>query len=150
LGCGAPQATQILPTSTPIPATPTPILPTFTPIPPTVTPTRAITLIMSPDQIFGTWHKGNYYIRFEKDGTFRQAEGPEKLDNEPYAISSYHFEGTNFVTTGISVSGVPSCGDKIGKYEIRLLEGGKIHFIPVMDQCKPRMDDISGVYEPVP
>lgn len=49
----------------------------------------------------------------------------------------------------ISVSGVPTCGSKIGVYEVRLLEGGKIRIVVTKDACSARADDISREYEPV-
>jgi hypothetical protein len=107
------------------------------------------TLATSAEEIVGTWHESSLYIRFDEDGTFRQAHALDKLDSQPYAISSYRFEGTKMVTTEISVSGVPSCGTKIGSYEIRLLENGNIQIVTIKDQCTPRGGDTAGEYEPV-
>lgn len=142
------------PTATPTPKPPTatlpPVLPTSTPTekPPTSTPTQAFTLATSAEEIVGTWFAGSYHIRFDKDGTFRQALALDKLDSEPYAISSYKFEGTKMVITEVSVSGVPTCGKKIGSYEIRLLESGNIQIVAIKDQCPPRAGDVAGEYEP--
>ena len=162
MGCSAPAATPVPPTATPVPPTatptskpptaiPTPVPPTATPTPqpPAATPTQVFTLAMSAEEIAGTWHAGNYYIRFDKDGTYRQAHALDKLDSRPYAISSYHFEGTKMVTTEVSVSGVPSCGKKSGSYEIRLLESGNIRIVTIEDQCAGRRGDTAGEYEPV-
>jgi len=107
------------------------------------------TLATYAEEIVGTWFAGNFFIRFDKDGTFRQAHALDKLDSQPYAISSYQFEGTKIVTTEISVSGVPSCGKKIGSYEIQLLESGNIRIVAIKDQCAPRAGDIAGEYEPL-
>ncbi len=134
-------------TSTPEP-TLTPA-PSPTPRPPTATPTPAFTLIASAEKIVGTWHAGSYYIRFDKDGSFRYAYALDELDGQPYAINSYQFEGTKLVITEIKVSGVPSCGKKSGSYEIRLLENGNIRIVAVTDPCAPRADDTAGEYEPV-
>jgi hypothetical protein len=168
VGCGAPAATPTPtpptatpvpptptpnpPTATPVPPTPTPVPPTATPTPkpPTATPTQAFTLATSAEEILGTWGAGNYfYIRFDRDGTFRQAHALDKLDSQPYAISSYQFEGTKMVITEVSVSGAPTCGRKIGSYEIQLLESGNIRIVAIKDQCVPRAGDIAGEYEPV-
>ena len=154
VGCGAPAATPtpIPPTATPVPPTPTPVPPTATPTPkpPTATPTQAFTLATSAEEIVGTWlGAGSFYIRFDEDGTFRQAHALDKLDSQPYAINSYQFEGTKMVITEVSVSGVPTCGMKIGSYEIRLLESGNIWIVAIKDQCVPRAWDIAGEYEPV-
>jgi len=139
------------PTEMPPTATPTPIPPTSTPteMPPTATSTQAFMLATSAEEIVGTWFAGSYHIRFDKDGTFRQAYALDKLDSQPYAISSYQFEGTKMVITEISVSGVPSCGKKIGSYEIRLLESDNIQIVAIKDQCPPRAGDVAGEYEPV-
>jgi hypothetical protein len=51
--------------------------------------------------------------------------------------------------TEISLSGVPSCGNKLGIYEIQLLESGNIHIVAISDQCAPRAGDIAGEYEPL-
>ena len=150
-----PTSTELVPTNTPTlkpaTATPTPVPPTSTPTekPATATPTQAFTQATSAEEIVGTWFVGSYYIRFDKDETFRQAHALDKLDSQPYAISSYHFEGMEMVTTEISVSGVPSCGKKIGRYEIRLLESGNIRIVVIKDQCPPRAGDVAGEYEPV-
>jgi hypothetical protein len=157
VGCGAPAAepTSAPPTATytPIPptATSTPVPPTTTPTaePPTAKPTQAFTLATSADEIFGTWHAGSYYIRFDGDGTFRQAHALDQLDNQAYAISSYQFEETEMVTQEVSVSGVPTCGKKTGRYEIQLLENGNIRIVDIKDQCAPRAGDTAREYEPV-
>jgi len=157
-GCGVPAAepSPEPPTATytliPPIDTPTPVLPTatLTAEPPAATPTQVYTLATSTEDVVGTWvRSGVLYLRFDSDGTFRQAHAPDQLESQPYAISSYQFEGTEMVTTEISVSGVPSCGKKIGRYEILLLENGEIQIVTVKDQCPPRAGDTAGVYEPV-
>ena len=176
-GCGAPAATPVPPTTTPVPPTatptlrpptatptptvtpssepptetPTPVPPTATPTPepPTATPTQVFTLVTSADEIVGTWRAGRYFIRFDSDGTFRQAHALDDLESQPYAISSYQFQGGEMVTTEISVSGVPTCGKKVGRYEIRLLESGNIRIVTIKDSCAPRGEDTAGEYEPV-
>jgi hypothetical protein len=148
-GCGAPAAepTPELPTAT---CTAIPSKETPTPVPPPATPTQVYTLVTSADEIVGTWvRSGVLYIRFDSDGTFRQAHEPDQLESQPYAISSFQFEGTEFVTKEISVSGVPSCGEKIGRYEIQLLEDSNIRIVEIKDQCPPRAGDTAGMYEPV-
>jgi hypothetical protein len=131
---------------TPIPPTPTP-----TPEPPTATPTQVFTLATSAEEIVGTWqaHAGRYYIRFDEDETFRQAHALDELDSQPYAISSYQFEGTKMVIREVSISGVPTCGKKIGSYEIRLLESGNIRIVAIEDQCEQRAGDVAREYGPV-
>ena len=132
-----PTSTELAPTTT------------STEMPPTATPIQAFKLATSAGEIVSTWFAGSYHIRFDKDGTFRQAYALDKLDSQSYAISSYQFEGTKMVITEISVSGVPSCGKKIGSYEIRLLESGNIQIVAIKDQCPPRAGDVAGEYEPV-
>lgn len=155
-GCGAPTATP-----TPIPPTDTP-----TPVPPTVisspnvpTPTpatyrtagpyeEAFTLITSAEEIVGMWHIESYFIRFDADGTFRQAYTQELLDSQPYAISSYQFENGTMVIVEIAVTDVPSCGMKSGSYEVRLLESGKLKIVTISEPCVPRARDVAQVYDP--
>jgi len=158
VGCSAPAAvpTSAPPTATytPIPPTaiPTPVPPTatFTAEPPTATPTQVFTLATSDDEIVGAWTRaGVFYIRFDSDDTFRQAHALDQLASQPYAINAYHFEGTELIITTISVSGVPSCGTVIGRYEIQLLESGNIRIVAIKDQCAPRAGDTAGEFEPV-
>jgi len=92
---------------------------------------------------------GRYRIRFDEDDTFRQARELDELDSKPYAIGSYRFEGTNIVTKGTSISGVPSGGKKIGTYEIRSLESGNIWIVAIEDLCEARALDKAREYEPV-
>lgn len=158
VGCGAPAVTPVSPTATPttvpltatsVPPTPVPPTATPTPKPQTATPTEAFTLATSAENIVGTWVVGNYYIRFDKDGAFRQARALDELASHPYAITSYQFEDTKMVIKEVSVSGVPTCGKKIGNYEIQLLKSGNIRIVPIKDECNPRARDIAGEYEPV-
>ena len=141
------------PTPTPLPptATLTPVLPARTSEPPTATPTQAFTLATSAEEIVGTWHKttGAGYIRFYEDGAFHQARALDNLDSKPFAICEFRFEGTQMLIKEISVSGVPPCGDAIGIYEVRLLEGGKLQIVSIEDKCSPRRGDTATVYEPV-
>jgi hypothetical protein len=120
-------------------------------MPPTATPSQVFTLATSAEEIVGTWqwHLGTRYIRFDEDGTLREADALDKLDSQPFAINSYQFEGTKMVTKEVSVSGVPSCGEKIGSYEIRLLESGNIRIVVLEDQCTHRAGFVAAEYEPV-
>ncbi|MFC2046247.1 hypothetical protein ACFLTC_01840 [Chloroflexota bacterium] len=109
------------------------------------------TLATSAEEIVGTWQAGfgRYRIRFDEDETFRQARELDELDSKPYAINSYQFDGTKMVAKDIRVSGVPSCGKKIGSYEIRLLESGNIWIVAIEDSCEARANDIAREYGPV-
>ena len=49
----------------------------------------------------------------------------------------------------ISVSGVPSFGEKIGRYEIQLLENGSIRIVEIKDECPPSSGETAGMYDPV-
>lgn len=170
-GCGAPAATPLSPTNTPAPptatltpepptatltpalptTTPTPLPPTITPTPepPTATPTPDYIVVTSAEEIIGTWVKDTFYIRFDDDGTFRQAHSAEDLENHPYTINSYRFDGDRMITAELSIFGVPSCGNRDGRYEIGLLENGNIRIVAIRDACAPRRGDTEGEYEPV-
>ena len=109
-------------------------------------------MVSSAEEILGTWEAGfgRYRIRFDADGTFRQARELDELDTKPYAIGEYWFEGTNMLTKEVSVKGVPPCGKKkIGTYEIRALENGNIWIVVIDDACEPRAHDITREYGPV-
>lgn len=151
VACASEAPEPATPTPLPPTATPTPVPPTRTPEPPTATPTPAFTLATSAEEIVGTWLEGGAgYNRFYEDGTFHQAHALDDLDHQPYAISEFWFEGTQMFTKELSVSGVPSCGDTIGIYKVRWLEGGKIQIVSIEDNCSARRGDIAGRYKPVP
>jgi hypothetical protein len=116
---------------------------------------KAETLATSAEKIFGTWvtsscWAGTCYMRFDKDGTMREAFAPDKLDSQPYAINSYEFKGTKIFLTEVRVVGVPPCGPAIvGTYEIHLLESGNIRIVAINDQCGGRTADMQNEYKPV-
>jgi hypothetical protein len=115
----------------------------------TTTNAETFVLATSPDEILGTWQSGNYYIRFDGDGTFRLAHALDRLTSQPVAIGSYLFQGTNMAIKEISVSGVPSAGDEIGNYEIKLMERGNIRIVLIRDQSRGRAGDLVREYVPV-
>jgi hypothetical protein len=148
--------TAALPTATPTlappTATPTPAPPTPTPPPATATSTPAFTLAASLEEVVGTWQKttGAGCIRFDGDGTFRQAQRRDALDNSPFAVCEIWFEGTQLSVGKCTVSGVPPCGDRVAIYEVRLLGPGRIEIVAVDDDCSPRRLDTATVYSATP
>jgi len=125
--------------------------PTPTATPPTSAPTQVFTLATSINDIMGTWHnegKG-IYLRFYEDVTLHQSHSLDNLDNQPYAISEVRFEGTQMLLKETAVSGVPSCGDTPGIYEVRLLPDGKIRIVRIKEKCSPRAGDTALQYDPV-
>jgi hypothetical protein len=153
-GCAAP-VTPAPPTDTPTPLPPTPTLtplpPTDTPTPePTATPTRGLVRVTSPEEIIGTWVWGpSYYIRFDEDGTCRQAHALDELDSKPYAIMYYEFEDNKMILSEKAVFGVPSCGKKISSYRVELLSNGNMKIIVGTDDCTPRMRELQKEWSPV-
>lgn len=123
------------------PSAPTPI--------PAATPTKVYVVATSEEQVIGVWHKGSNHIRFDADGTSRQAYALDKLENDPIALSSYTFDGNKMVTVEVSVFGVPGCQGRAGTYELRLLEGGTLYIVTIKDGCEPRAKETEGQYEPV-
>jgi hypothetical protein len=119
--------------------------------PPTTAPTPPFTLATSIKDITGTWQNksAEVYLRFYEDGTLNNADSAEKLDNQPYARSEIRFEGTQMSLKETAVVGVPSCGDALGRYEVRLLPDGKIQIVAIEDQCPPRATDTALLFEPV-
>jgi len=93
--------------------------------------TQAFTLATSAEEIVGTWVVGSYYLRFDKDGTFRQADALQQLEDQPYAISSYQFRGDENDHNRSLGFRRSTCGKKIGSYEIRLLESGNIRIVAI-------------------
>ena len=140
---------------TPEPATPTPLPPTATlaspTAPPTSAPTQAFTLATSIEDIIGTWHSSrkNLYLRFYGNGTLHHSHSLDSLDYQPYAISEIWFEGTQMYLKEKAVSGVPSCGDTPGIYEVRLFPDGKIQIVRIKEKCSPRAGDTALQYDPV-
>jgi hypothetical protein len=155
LSACSPLATPALPTATPTPvpasATLTALPATATPTPePTVTPTRGLVQVTSPEEIIGSYvWQSKYYIRFDEDGTCRQAHTLDELDSKPYAIMYYEFEENRMIITEKAVFGVPACGDKIGKYRVELLSNGKMKIIVGTDDCTPRMREFQKEWIPV-
>jgi hypothetical protein len=109
-------------------------------------------LATSLEELAGTWQKtiGAGCIRFDEDGTFRQARRRDALDDSPFAICETSFEGTQLLVGQCTVSGVPPCGDATAVYEVRLLESGGIEIVAIEDDCSPRRLDTATVYDPVP
>jgi len=139
-----PTATQVEPSATPIPPTATPTVRSLT-----ATPTHVFTLVTSAEEIVGTWLGAAFCIRIYEDGTLNKAWSLDKLDSHPYAVSKFWFEGTQMFIEEITVSGAPSCGRKIGIYEIRLLENDNIQISSIKDQCSQRVNSTGGIYQPV-
>jgi hypothetical protein len=110
------------------------------------------TLATSLEEIAGSWQKtiGAGCIRFQDDGTFRQARRLGALDDSPFAICEIWFEGTQLFVGQCTVSGVPPCGEAIAIYEVRLLESGGIEIVAIEDNCSPRRLDTATVYDAVP
>jgi hypothetical protein len=109
-------------------------------------------LATSLEEIAGTWQKatGAGCIRFDDDGTFRQARRRDALDNSPFAICEIWFEGTQLSVGKCTVSGVPPCGDRVAIYEVRLLGSGRIEIVVIDDACSPRRLDTATVYSAAP
>jgi hypothetical protein len=124
---------------------------TPTPPPATATSTPVFTLARSAEEIAGTYQKtiGAGCIRFQEEGTFRQARRLDALDDSPFSICDFRFEGTQMQVGECREFGVPPCKvDAV--YEVRLLEGGGIELVAIEDQCRPRRLDTATVYDAVP
>ena len=110
-------------------------------------------LATSADEIIGTWHTGgcvshNCYVRFEKEGIYREAGSPDLLDTAPHGVSSYRFNGTEMAVSEVSiVRGLPSCSKTIGRYQVQLLEGGNVRIVLIEDPCT-RAANLAAEYKP--
>ena len=107
-------------------------------------------VVTSARQILGTWtwKTGVNYLSFGADGTLREARTMSDLETAPYAISAYGFEDAVMLVTEREVSGVPSCGDTVGRYEAHLHASGGLEIVAIDDACGPRAASIATVYEP--
>lgn len=158
-GCAAPASTpaSILQpaTSTAIPPTaaPTALPPTVTPtaIPPTSTSTPDYIKAASLADITGTWYNPNkkLYLRFYEDGFLHHSHTLAEIDTAPYAKHEIWFEGTQLSLKQLEVSGVPSCGDTIGIYEIRLYPKDNIQIVKIKDSCPQRAGNTALPLTPV-
>jgi hypothetical protein len=158
--CGSPAATSppapdspsVAPpsTSTNPPPTPTTMPPTRMPAA-TATAPGAYALLTDLGQITGTYQfSGLQFVRFDQDGTFRSAHALDDLEADPYQVSSCRLEEGRLVIQEISVSGVPTCGSRVGSYEVRLLDNGDLQVVLIKDGCTPRAADTAGVYSRLP
>lgn len=142
LAVSACSPSQPIPTSTAEPRA------AFTPVP---TNTPDFEHATSVDAIVGTWdHQGtDFYLRFYEDGTLHVARTIEELDSQPNAVNEVWFDGTQMVLKEILVSGVSSCGEVLGKYEVRLLANGNIWLVTIEDDCFGRARNTAVEFEPV-
>jgi len=147
----APTPTGLPPTSSTEPPTVAISIPTNTSPPPTATAPEPYTVVIDPGPIIGTWKfSSSDFTRFDLDGTYREARSLENLDDKPFSIGDYNFDNGHLVVKTISVFGVPSCGTKVGKYEVRILDSGKMQIVLIKDSCGPRGGDTKGIYERIP
>ncbi len=136
--------TAVPPTSTPIPPTPTAI-------PPTVTPSPTPVLATSAKDIVGIWHglgTDGLYQQFFEDGTIRVAVSRDGLQT-PDVEMTFVFENARLVFKETKAIGLPSCGSKVGTYEVELLAKDKIKFVRISDGCAPRAKSTAQVHERV-
>jgi len=110
---------------------------------------EAFVVVTSAEQVVGTWHVGTNFLRFDKDGTVREAVGRDARDARPYAIHTFHFKAGVMLLAEVAVSGVPSCGDAVGRYEVRLLADGRLEIVLFEDPCSDRARNVTRVYEQV-
>lgn len=115
---------------------------------PPATAVEPYVVVTSAEQILGTWRSSGARIRFDEDGTFRSAWSADTLESAPYAISSYRFEDAVMLVTELAVSGVPTCGDAVGRYAVWLLDSGGLQVVPIDDPCPGRSDNMTRVYAP--
>ena len=104
-------------------------------------------VVTSAEQVLGTWHFLAAWTRFDDDGTIRQAWSADTLESGPYAISSYRFEDGEMLVTELAVSGVPACGDAVGRYRVWLLGSGELQIVAIDDPCPARSGDLTRVVE---
>jgi hypothetical protein len=116
---------------------------------PPETASEAYVVVTSAEQVLGTWHVRTHYLRFDEDGTFREAVGQSVLDATPYAIHTYRFEDGEMLINTLAFEGAPTTGESVGRYEVRLLEGGDLQIVLIEDPARGRSGDLEWVYAPV-
>ena len=114
---------------------------------PPATASESYVVVTSAEQVLGTWQYLAARTRFDQDGTFRSAWSADTLESAPYAISSYRFEGDEMLVTELAVSGVPACGDAVGRYRVWLLESGELQIVAIDDPCSARSGDMTRVHQ---
>jgi hypothetical protein len=117
---------------------------TFAPSPtataaPTETP--APILATSADDIIGMWQFGSgdnaIFHQFDEDGTYRTAQRVlTNLQGSPQQLGEFTLEAG--LLTLVTSDESPACAGQSGTYEVQLLEGGRISFILLEDQCTTR------------
>jgi hypothetical protein len=117
---------------------------------PPATASEAYVVVTSAEQVLGTWvsHIGASAIRFDEDGTLQSARSTNALESAPYAVNSYRFEDAAMLVTEVAVSGVPSCGDAVGRYKVWLLENGHLQIVAIGDPCDGRASEMTREYVP--
>jgi hypothetical protein len=124
---------------------------TRTPLAPTATAPEPYVIVTELQQVIGTWKfSDSDFTRFYENGTYHDAYTLAQLDTDPYAVNKIEFDDGHLVAREVSVSGVPPCGGKVGIYELRLLQSGKLQIVVVKDTCGPRAGDTQGIYEHIP
>ena len=94
--------------------------------------------VTNANDIVGIWDGSDYYAQYNQDGTFRFAPSTEELEDRPRAIGEFWFEGGLYFEKEIESYNLPSCGNTVGSYEVRLLENGNLLFTEVDDKCWER------------
>ena len=116
---------------------------------PPATASEAYVVVTSADQVLGTWHVRTHYLRFDEDGTFRKAVGQSALESTPYLIEDYRFENGVMFVSNVAFQGVRKPGDAVGRYEVRILEGGDLQIVLLEDPAEGRSGNLEWVYAPV-
>jgi len=145
-GCRSTAAT----TAPPAPPTPSAAPPTKV-RPPTATAPEPYDVVTDLQLILGKWKlTDSIFVRFDQDGTFRGAHRLDELDSGPYHIHTCELKDGRLEIAQVRVVGVPSCGSKVGRYEVRLLESRNLQLVLIQDPCAPRAADTAGVYSRLP
>jgi len=132
-------------------------------------PTEA-TLATTVDDIVGIWWgrhprhrwwRGDLYIEFKTDGTFRIAAGADTLEDHPDGEGEFWFEGTQFhwkditgAVYGISLNRYSwrecAISNPTAIYEVMLLPNGYLKFARIQDKCSWRTQILTEMgWEPV-
>ena len=115
----------------------------------------------SAEDIIGAWHRtsgGAWYIAFHEDGTLNGSAGLEAVvEGRGMVEWTYRFEGTQLIVEG-NIEDCEEDSQRIGIYEVQLLENGNFRLLSIEDECAFRLGRLAGrpdegitrEYEPVP
>lgn len=130
------------------PPTEAPVRPAAETVAPKVNLTPAVQRITAAEDLVGIWRReepdsssSKLWREYRSDGTYRVAVTRDGLEANPLVVGEYQFEGTQFIVVDTSAQpGWDECiaGGHRGRYEVQVVQTGKIRFVKLEDGCSSR------------